>query len=122
MGILDDELEDLEDDLGSAEDNIGSSPGPLNEPAQSSVADRLTSAQAHISNVLREINQAGTAHTGDLPHALPMIAHECTTLAGDAHKESLESTSDTTVIGNKVKTINHIIDAPNGYRARAGIV
>jgi hypothetical protein len=121
MSVLSDELEDLEDDLESAKNNVGNDPGPLSEPAKTSVALRLTSAQGHIVVALPLINNAGTADTNNLPRTLPGIADECLTLSTDAHGESLKANPNHTLIGDKIKTINHIIDARDGYRDKAGI-
>jgi hypothetical protein len=119
---LEDTLADLKDLLEELEVVISEDPGPLNDPEKAAAATKLTQSEAKITTALSQINNLGAADTSNLPSTLPAIADECVVLASDAHTESLNPNCNRTLIGNKVKTIDYIIDAPNGYRAKAGIV
>ncbi|MCI0366010.1 MAG: hypothetical protein L0219_19300 [Phycisphaerales bacterium] len=121
MSTLDILLDLLEEDLEDSKQLVGSSPGPLIDPEADEAAAHLISAEQRIAGVLDLISNAGAADTNNLPSTLPSIANECLILARDAHTEALRPAPNNTLIGNKVKTIDRIIDVANGYRAKAGI-
>lgn len=110
----------IEDEIGDAKTKVGNSSGPLSDPEKTTVKGDLDAAQSDIASALNEINNAGSADTTDLPSTLPAIANECLILARDAHTESMRTSPSNTTIGNKIKTVDRIIDVANGYRARAG--
>lgn len=114
-------LQLLEDDLDDSKTTVGTQAGPLPAGDRSIVAADLASAQQHIRDALTAINDTGTADSNNLPTTLPGISVECYALARDAHYESIQTNPNNTAIGNKIKTVNRIIDVANGYKDKAGI-
>src|SRR5687767_7863568 len=108
-------LDILVDNLGDSKGVVGTSPGPLVNPAKEEVASQLTVSELLIEDILTLINDAGAADPNDLPATLPLIANQCVILARDAKTESMRTNPNNTLIGAKVKTIDRIIDVPNGY-------
>jgi hypothetical protein len=121
MSILTEELEDLINNLEDAKTTVGNQQGPLVDPELATTRIKLTNAQSHISNIISLIFGVGAPDQNNLPGDLPSIADECVTLADDALTEARRPAPNNTVIGNKVKTIDRIIDVNNGYKDRAGI-
>jgi hypothetical protein len=121
MADLDDVVGDIEDVLGETADSVGTNTGPLADPPLAAVAANLETAQSQIATALAMINGVGTANTSSLPSTLPAIASQCQVLARDAHDASAGNPVDKVLIGNKLKTIDWLIDVTNGYRDKAGI-
>ena len=125
MGILEDELHDLEKDLEDSNDAIRESEDPPSEPEKSRVADKLTDGEGIIDRIL-DPNQspslnppdAGSVDPSVIPSTLPQYAQTCFDLAQHAQAEAGQATANHKVIGTKIKTTKKLLP---DYRRLAGI-
>ena len=114
-------LEDVLDNVEDAVDTLAVENGQLADPEKSLVAEYISTAETRISLALDHINNAGQVNMLAAIEGLQGIADECVVLAQQALEEHASPQSSVNVIGTKLKTLKHLIDAPGGYRDLAGL-
>ena len=119
--VLDELLEDIVDNVEDAETNIVD--GVTSDlGATALVAEHIDTALNRIEAALDVIGDAGAPDPQVTPENLESIARQCVSLAEEAlNMHNSGDPDELMAIGDRLKTIRHLITADSGYRRQAGL-
>jgi hypothetical protein len=119
--VLDELLEDIVDNVEDAETNIGDGVTPdLSDTAL--VAEHIETALNRIETALEVIGDAGAPDPQTAANGLESVARQCVSLAEEAlNLHNNGDQNELVAIGDRLKTIRHLITSDDGYRKQAGL-